>query len=111
MHRSKIADPGFWPWLMHNAKMAELGKPDGNIVDSSTMALLNSGINLSHADDQELTNRHKDNAVMTRIFRERDNANRPQEKGTGSTIIRTIYHACESGTIREWEIKYCDRLL
>ncbi len=59
-------------------------------------------------------NRHKDNAVMTRILRERYSTNRPQEKGTGITIVqfgqspsdrsevfskfvRTIYHACESG--------------
>ena len=98
----------------YDAEMAELGKLDGNMVDSGTMALLNSGINLSHADYQELANRHKDNAVMTRILRERYNANRPQEKGTGITIVRfgqspadrsevfskfvrTVYHACESG--------------
>ena len=94
--------------------MEELGRLDGNMVDSGTMALLNSGINLSHADYQELANRHKDNAVMTRILQERYNANRPQEKGTGITIVRfgqspadrsevfskfvrTVYHACESG--------------
>lgn len=98
----------------YDSEMAELGKLDGNMVDSGTMALLNSGINLSHADYQELANRHKDNAVMTRILRERYDANRPQEKGPGITVVRfgqlpadrsevfskfarTIYHACESG--------------
>ena len=100
----------------YDSEMAELGKLDGNMVDSGTMALLNSGINLSHADYQELANRHKDNAVMTRILRERYNANRPQEKGPGITVVqfgqspedrsevfskfvRTIYHACESGAL------------
>ena len=34
----------------YDSEMAELGRPDGNMVDSGTMALLNSGINLSHAD-------------------------------------------------------------
>ena len=98
----------------YDAEMEELGRLDGNMVDSGTMALMNSGINLSHADYQELANRHKDNAVMTRILRERYNANRPQEKGTGITIVQfgqspadrsevfskfvsTVYHACESG--------------
>lgn len=98
----------------YDSEMEELGKLDGNMVDSGTMALLNSGINLSHADYQELANRHKDNAVMTRILRERYDANRPQEEGTGITIVRfgqspadrsetfskfvrTVYHACESG--------------
>lgn len=98
----------------YDAEMAELGKLDGNMVDSGTMALLNSGINLSHADYQELANRHKDNAVMTRILKERYDANRPTEKSNSITVVRfgqtpesrsevfskfarTIYHACESG--------------
>lgn len=98
----------------YDSEMAELGKLDGNMVDSGTMALLNSGINLSHADYQELANRHKDNAVMTRILKERYDANRPAEKGNGITVVqfgqtpagrsdvfskfvRTVYHACESG--------------
>lgn len=98
----------------YDSEMAELGKLDGNMVDSGTMALLNSGINLSHADYQELANRHKDNAVMTRILQEQYNTNRPQEKGPGITVVRfgqspadrsevfskfvrTVYHACESG--------------
>ncbi|MEZ3470351.1 MAG: hypothetical protein K1W40_18700 [Schaedlerella sp.] len=72
----------------YDSEMAELGRPDGIMVDSGTMALLNSGINLSHADYQELANRHKDNAVMTRILRERYNANRQQEKGAGITIVQ-----------------------
>ena len=98
----------------YDAEMAELGKLDGNMIDSGTMALLNSGMNLSHADYQELANKHADNAVMTRILRERYDANRPQEEGAGITIVRfgqspadrsetfskfvrTVYHACESG--------------
>ena len=93
----------------YDAEMEELGRLDGNMVDSGTMALLNSGINLSHADYQELANRHKDNAVMTRILQERYNANRPQGKivrfgqspadrsEVFSKFVRTVYHACESG--------------
>lgn len=98
----------------YDVEMAELGKLDGNLVDSGTMALLNSGINLSHADYQELANRHKDNAVMTRILKERYEANRPAEKGNSITVVqfgqtpesrskvfsqfvKTVYHAVESG--------------
>ena len=39
----------------YDSEMAELGRPDGNMVDSGTMALLNSGINLSHADSVSYT--------------------------------------------------------
>ena len=84
------------------------------LTDSGIMALLNSGMNLSHADYQELANKHADNATLTRVLQERYSANMPQEKGTGITIVRfgqspadrsevfskfvrTIYHACESG--------------
>ncbi len=98
----------------YDAEMAELGKLDGNMIDSGIMALLNSGMNLSHADYQELANKHADNATLTRVLQERYSANMPQEKGTGITIVRfgqspadrsevfskfvrTIYHACESG--------------
>lgn len=98
----------------YDSEMAELGRLDGNMIDSGTMALLNSGINLSHADYQELANKHADNAVMTRILRERYNANRPEEEGACVKIVRfgqspadrsevfgkfvrTVYHACKSG--------------
>lgn len=99
----------------YDSEMAELGKLDGNMVDSCTMALLNSGINLSHEDYQELANRHKDNAVMTRILKERYEANRPADKSNGITVVRfgqtpkgrseifsqfvkTVYHAVECGS-------------
>ena len=98
----------------YDAEMEELGKLDGDKIDDATMRLLNSGINLTHADYQELANRHADNAIMTRILKERYDANRPQEKGTGITIVqfgqspesrsevfskfvKTVYHAVEHG--------------
>ena len=98
----------------YDAEMEELGKLDGDKIDDATMRLLNSGINLTHADYQELANKHADNAIMTRILKERYDANRPQEKGTGITIVqfgqspesrsevfskfvKTIYHAVEHG--------------
>lgn len=98
----------------YDAEMAELGKLDGNMIDSGTMALLNSGIDLTHEDYQELANKHADNAIMTRILKERYDANRPAERGNGITVVqfgqspesrskvfsrfvRTICHACESG--------------
>lgn len=72
----------------YDAEMEELGKLDGDKIDDATMRLLNSGINLTHADYQELANKHADNAIMTRILKERYDANRPQEKGTGITIVQ-----------------------
>lgn len=99
----------------YDAEMAELGRLDGDKIDDGTMKLLNSGLNLTHADYQELANKHADNAVMSRILKERYDANRPQEKGTSITVVqfgqspesrsevfskfvKTIYHACEDGS-------------
>lgn len=96
----------------YDAEMAELGKLDGSMVDSGTMALLNSGLTLTSKDWQQLASKHRDNAVMTRILKERYDANRPQEEApiavcfgqspdsrseVFSKFVRTIYHACESG--------------
>lgn len=98
----------------YDAEMAELGKLDGDKIDDGTMKLLNSGLNLTHADWQQLANKHADNAIMSRILKERYDADRPTEKGPGITIVRfgqspadrsetfskfvrTVYHACESG--------------
>ena len=70
-------------------EMKELGRLDGNRVDDATMKLLNSGLNLTHADWQELANKHADNFIMTRILKERYDANRPPEKEDGGiTIVR-----------------------
>ncbi len=99
-----------------DAEMAELGKLDGDKIDEGTMRLLNSGINLTHADYQELANKHADNAIMSRILRERYDANRPKEKGPGITIVqfgqspesrsevfsqfvKTVYHAVECNAV------------
>lgn len=98
----------------YDSEMAELGKLDGSRIDDGVMKLLNSGLQLTNEDWQELANAHKDNHVMTRILRERYNASRPQEEGAGVTIVRfgqspadrsevfskfvrTVYHACKSG--------------
>lgn len=68
------------------AEMAELGRLDGGRIDDSVMKLLNSGLQLTNEDWQELANTYKDNYVMTRILRERYNANRPKSEGDGFTL-------------------------
>ena len=72
------------------AEMKELSKLDGNRVDDATMKLLNSGLNLTHADWQELANLHADNAIMTRILRAKYDANRPPEKEDGRTTAAQL---------------------
>lgn len=67
---------------------------------------------MTSKDWQQLADAHKDNAVMTRILKQRYDANRPQEKElvtvrfgqlpesrkeVFSKFVRTIYHAVESG--------------
>lgn len=68
------------------AEMAELGRLDGGRIDDGVMKLLNSGLQLTNEDWQELADAHKDNYVMTRILRERYNANRPKSEGDGLTL-------------------------
>lgn len=63
------------------AEMAELGRLDGGRIDDGVMKLLNSGLQLTNEDWQELANAHKDNHVMTRILKERYNANRSKSEG------------------------------
>lgn len=70
----------------YSAEMQELGRLDGNKIDSGTMALLNSGLQLTNEDWQELANTYKDNYVMTRILRERYNANRPKSEDNGFAL-------------------------
>lgn len=70
----------------YSAEMQELGRLDGSKIDSGTMALLNSGLQLTNEDWQELANTYKDNYVMTRILRERYNANRPKSEDNGFTL-------------------------
>ena len=70
----------------YSAEMQELGRLDGSKIDSGTMALLNSGLQLTNEDWQELANTYKDNYVMTRILRERYNANRPKSDGNSLTM-------------------------
>lgn len=105
----KIADE-------YTAKMQELSKLDGSKIDDNTIKLLNSGIKLTNKDFQELANTYKDNYVMTRILQDYYNANKPQEKGSGITIVKfgqspterqeifskfvkTLYHACKSSVL------------
>lgn len=97
----------------YSSEMAQLGRLDGSRIDEGTMKLLDSGIQLTTGDWQELANTHKDNHVMTRILRERYNANRPKENGPGLTFVkfgqspadrqevfgqfaRTLRHSCNS---------------
>lgn len=97
----------------YDAEMEELGRLDGSKIDDGTMKLLNSGLALSSADWQQLADQHKDNAVMSRILRQRYEANRPQEEKpvavrfgqspssrseVFSKFVKTIYHACEHGS-------------
>lgn len=82
----------------YTAWMMELSKLDGNRVDDATMKLLNSGLNLTHEDWQELANLHADNAIMTRILRAKYDANRPPEKEDGSI---TVVQFGQSPTDRE----------
>lgn len=70
----------------YSAEMQELGRLDGSKIDSGTMALLNSGLQLTNEDWQELANNYKDNYVMTRILRERYNANRPKSEDNGFAL-------------------------
>ena len=62
------------------AEMAELGRLDGGRIDDGVMKLLNSGLQLTNEDWQELANTYKDNYVMTRILWERYNANRQKSE-------------------------------
>lgn len=105
----------------YDGVMADLARLDGGRIDNNTMALLNSGMNLTSRDWQELADTHKDNAIMSRILRERYNANPPQEEdatrvmfGQGPERRREIFdrfanlirHSCKSGTVLR---EYADR--
>lgn len=94
----------------YSAEMQELGRLDGNRIDSGTMALLNSGLTLTSKDWQQLADQHRDNALMTRVLMEKYGANRPQEKEPTavrfgqspdsrlevfSKFAKTIYNACK----------------
>lgn len=68
------------------AEMAELGRLDGGRIDDGIMKLLNSGLQLTNVDWQELADTYKDNYVMTRILKERYNASRPKSKGDSLTL-------------------------
>ena len=70
----------------YSAEMEGLGRLDGSRIDDGTMKLLNSGLQLTIEDWQALANQHKDNHVMTRILRERYNANKPKNDGNSLTM-------------------------
>lgn len=65
----------------YSVEMKELGRLDGNMIDDGTMKLLNSGLNFAHEDWQELADKHADNAIMSRVLKERYAANHPAAKG------------------------------
>ena len=96
----------------YTIKMEELGKLDGSKIDDNTMKLLNSGLILTSKDWQQLANQHKDNAIMTRLLKQKYEENRPKEKtpivvqfgqvpeerqDIFNKFIKTLYNACESG--------------
>lgn len=56
-----------------------LAKMDGSRIDEATMRLLDSGIELTPKEWQELADRHKDDFIMTRILRRGYDA-RPRPK-------------------------------
>lgn len=70
----------------YSSEMAELGRLDGSRIDDGTMKLLNSGLQLTNEDWQELANTYKDNYVMTRVLKERYDANRPKSEGDSLTL-------------------------
>ena len=64
----------------YDSVMADLVRLDGSRIDDNVMKVLNSGMNLSSKDWQMLADENKDNAIMSRILKERYNANPPQEE-------------------------------
>lgn len=50
--------------------MDDLGAMNGDKIDDATMKLLNSGIEMSAGEWQDLATRYRDNAVMTRILKQ-----------------------------------------
>lgn len=48
----------------------DLGKIDGGMIDDATMKILNSGMELTSREWQDLADKHRDNATMTRILKE-----------------------------------------
>lgn len=105
----------------YNDIMTDLAKLDGSRIDKDTMAVLDSGMTLSSRDWQELADKHRDNAIMSRILKERYSANPPQEKnaqratfGQSPESRKEIFngfaglirHTCVSGTVLR---EYADR--
>ncbi len=96
----------------YDAEMQRLGELDGNKIDDGTMKLLNSGMSLSSADWQQLADKHADNAIMSKILKERYGENKPKEEKpivvhfgqspesrseVFSKFTRTIYNAARLG--------------
>ena len=50
--------------------MDDLGAMNGDKIDDATMKLLNSGLELSAKEWQNLADKHRDNAVMTKILKQ-----------------------------------------
>lgn len=63
-----------------SALMDGLGAMNGDKIDDATMKLLDSGIEMSAREWQDLATRYRDNAVMTRILKQHYDR-RPVKKG------------------------------
>lgn len=98
----------------YDSVMADLVRLDGSRIDDNVMKVLNSGMNLSSKDWQMLADENKDNAIMSRILKERYNANPPQEENAlrvtfgqspesrreiFNSFANLIRHTCKSGTV------------
>ncbi len=105
----------------YNGIMDDLARLDGSRIDDNVMKVLNSGMSLSSKDWQMLADENRDNAVMSRILRERYIANPPQEKNAQrvtfgqspesrrevfNKFANLIRHTCVSGTVLR---EYADR--
>lgn len=71
-----------------SALMDDLGAADGNMIDDATMKLLNSGLEMSAREWQDLANKHRDNATMTKILRQHYDR-RPVKKGLPDGFFTT----------------------
>lgn len=117
-----------------DALMDDLGAMNGDKIDDATMKLLDSGLEMSAREWQDLAIRYRDNAVMTRILKQHYDR-RPVKEGmpagfylTGGKkekepeivfgqlpeerkkafddFCNTLYHSTKSGTILQ---EYVDR--
>lgn len=98
----------------YNGIMDDLARLDGSRIDDNVMKVLNSGMSLSSKDWQMLADENKDNAIMSRILKEKYSENPPQEENAlrvtfgqspesrreiFNSFANLIRHTCKSGTV------------